>query len=111
MKHQAELDVPSYQSEKKGENSKAPTRCGNCNITVVKQNFSRHRKQCKLTTNAPVESVPTSLFEVPSINTYSDSFVANILAKFRNDEVGQICRTDSNTLKFFYKHRCKLDLG
>ena len=45
-----------------------------------------------------MESVPTSLFEVPSINTYSDSFVANILAKFRNDEVGPICRTDSYIL-------------
>ena len=38
-------DVPSNQSEKRG-NSKVLTRCSNCNITVVKRNFSRHRKQC-----------------------------------------------------------------
>ena len=69
--------------------------------------------QCKLTTSAPVESVPTWLFEVPSLKTYSDSFIINILAKFRNDEVGQIFRTDSNILligsMIYWKLHCKQD--
>lgn len=73
-KTQAELPQPVYQSEKSGKSKKALTRCSNCNITVVKRHFSRHRKVCSKTTNKPVQSIPTALFEVPEETSYCNGF-------------------------------------
>ncbi|XP_057293307.1 uncharacterized protein LOC130621949 isoform X3 [Hydractinia symbiolongicarpus] len=112
-KHQATLDEPTYQSEKKGKNSSPLTRCSFCNITVVKSNFSRHKLRCSLKTNEPVASIPNSLFQVPHLSNYDKEFQTNVLAKLRIDKIGEICRTDENILqiasKFFWKVKQKKD--
>ena len=111
-KNQAELTEPVYQSEKSVKSRKPLTRCSNCNITIVKRNFSRHRKLCCKTTNKPVQSIPTALLEVPQeINDCG--YKQNILAKIRNDEIGNLCRTDKIILligsKFYWKLKRKQD--
>ena len=105
--------MPVYQSEKKGKLKALLTRCSACNIIVLKLTFSRHRAKCLLSTNKPVESVPTTLLEVPSFATYNSGFTKYILGKFRNDKIGHICRTDEAILavgaKCFWKLHRKED--
>ena len=110
-KEQAECDNPLYQCEKKGTLAAPLTRCSFCNITIAKRYFSKHRKRCMLTTNNPVASIPTVLLEVPLLSSYSEGFKKNVLSKFRNDSIGQLCRTDENILlvgsKFYWKMQRK----
>ena len=112
-RHEATLDTPKYQSEKKAKNSKPLTRCNHCNVTVTKSNFSRHQKKCRKKTENPVVSVPLILYEVPSLDSFSKGYRENILSKLRDDKIGKICRTDQTILylgsKMYWKLQRKKD--
>ena len=97
-KKQAELEKPSYQSEKRTKKNSPLTRCSHCDKVLLTSNFSRHHSQCSLSTNNPVESIPLNLLKVPSDVKVTPKFQKNILRNFRNDEIGNVCRTDKNII-------------
>ena len=97
-KKQAELEKPSYQSEKSTKKNSPLTRCSHCDKVLLTSNFSRHHSQCSLSTNNPVESIPLNLLKVPSDVKVTPKFQKNILRNFRNDEIGNVCRTDKNII-------------
>ncbi|XP_057316739.1 uncharacterized protein LOC130657748 [Hydractinia symbiolongicarpus] len=112
-KQQAANDIPKYQSERDNKKGKPLSRCSYCDVVVIKENYSRHRKKCAETTNDHVTSVPLSLLEVKEHDGYNPVFLDRIVAKFRNDSIGKICRTDKTILLigscFFWQLKGKRD--
>ena len=112
-REQAVFDKPNYQREKKANVWKNLICCGFCNAFVGSRGFSRHQKNCQKHSSKKVISLPVDLMAVPNNGFISDDFKANILGKFRNNDIGRLVRRDEVILKigsvFYSKVKRKLD--
>lgn len=73
-----------------------PTRpgvvCGTCGGCFSKTYMHRHQRRC-VRKGAEQMTIPIEILR--SAQNVSDAFKSNILAKFSNDDIGYVCRTDA----------------
>ena len=102
---------PKYTSAKRGKEEKPLTVCSNCKITVMKYNFSRHKKLCQPASEESVISRPISTISIST--EYNEDYVTDILGKLRDDDVRNLIRKDSTLVligsKLFWAVRQKKD--
>ena len=89
---QMRMSTPVYQRERKTSNDSKLVLCGLCNGFYSKMYFKKHKYRCQGDSNSTACSIPLSLM-TPN-DDISEDFRRDILCKFRDTEVGDICRTD-----------------
>lgn len=67
--------------------------CGICSAFLVARFFSQHRRNCKGQSADIAIPLPLSMLKTQN-ETVSAEFRADILSKFRDDEIGQLCIAD-----------------
>ncbi|XP_030848126.1 uncharacterized protein LOC105437122 isoform X3 [Strongylocentrotus purpuratus] len=86
---------PQYQRERKCNTNDKMTICGLCKGFYSKPYFKRHKRYCRGDTAAEACAVPVSLLmSNVQVNEDVSEFTTEILSKFRDDEIGEVCRTD-----------------
>ena len=109
---QASLECPEYQREKKANVWKNLKCCGSCKAFIGTRGFNRHEKKCQENHCKKVVSLPMSLFECNKRMKLDEDFKSNILAKFRNNPTGTLCRKDEAIISigsvFYRKIKIKL---
>ena len=112
-KEEARKEKPDYHREKKAQKWKKVKLCGSCKGFIGTRGFSRHLNCCQPNSCKPSISIPASFLEVPSNLEIDEDFKNNILGKLRENEVGNLCRTDQTILKvgmmFYGKVKRKAD--
>ena len=86
-------DNPLYLRERRPTDlDDLPVVCGLCKGFYARKLFTRHKENCsaKKTTKCAV-ALPLSFFGQQEVDK---EFEQEILAKFQNDDVGNLCRTD-----------------
>ena len=107
---QATQSVPAYQRERKGSSDMCC--CSNCKGFYSKKQFHKHKEICRPnTSDDTLSSVPVDAFK--SMKTIEDEFTTEILAKFHNEEIGKVCRSDPTIVligrRRFQRNRGKVD--
>ena len=107
-------DNPIYQRKRKASHQNDFVKCSKCHITIQKRSFYRHRKVCAAKTRSHINTI----FSLRTFNSnlpshLSEDYKFNILEKFRNDYIGNLCRSDTILIEigkvFFGKIRRKKD--
>ena len=81
--------------------------CSECGALLSRSFFARHRQRCHRNSSSSVNilATPVTVLNPNCNNAYS----TDVLARFRNDEGGNICRSDSLCLlvgKILYQEAC-----
>ena len=90
---------PVYQRAKRADIWQIIVCCGSCKQFIASRGLSRHLKTCKGDRSQKVVSVPAALLEIPCSIEIDNDFKNNILAKFRDNEVGKLCVKDECILQ------------
>ena len=105
-KREAALVKPNYQRERTAVKWNKLLCCGTCKSFVASRGFNRHIKNCQKNHCRKAVSIPISLMEIPKELQFDEDFKLHIISKFRQNEVGKLCQTDSIILQIgsvFYR--------
>ena len=113
-RRQLNEDNPQFQRERKTKKEHHMTICGLCKGFFAKPYFKRHKKHCQGDTAAEACAVPVSLLVSDvHIDKEIPEFTKEILSKFHDDDIGELCRTDKVIVNFgkrvWMKERSKQD--
>ncbi|PIK49503.1 hypothetical protein BSL78_13608 [Apostichopus japonicus] len=93
-KEEAKKVNPVYQKERAFRTGSGKiVMCRNCSGFFSRRSIGRHTKICCKESGKEKAFVPISLLE--QLDSKDESFILDILAKLRDDEVGLMCRNDS----------------
>ncbi|PIK51101.1 hypothetical protein BSL78_12013 [Apostichopus japonicus] len=98
LKHntkQAKEENPVYERER-AQTTSSLIMCGLCNGFYSQTIFHRHKNRCQGESSRGACAVPLSLMSVEE--EVGPKFRDNILAKFNDDAVGTICRSDQDII-------------
>ena len=96
-------DKPVFETIKKGSTALKVVHFTKCNGSYPQKYFGRHKIACKDTDEADPKSVHITLVEADESTDFLD-----ILNRFHNNDVGNICRTDK-TVKLIGRHLWQKD--
>ena len=98
-KTEAQKKDPEFQREKRGIEKAGDKliHCGYCNSCVSSRQYWRHKLNCQKNSCQKTLSVAPINFAIPS--DVDTKFREDILDKFREDEIGRICKTDKTLLE------------
>nr|XP_054753532.1 uncharacterized protein LOC129259256 [Lytechinus pictus] len=113
-KKEARCDIPSFERERKSKCHKVVI-CGNCSGSYAQSYITRHKKACAEQSDSAASAVnlPAELLTLAKDADIGEDFVADILSKFRDDEIGDMCKTDPVLLtigrRLWSKQKRKVD--
>ncbi|XP_057311957.1 uncharacterized protein LOC130649644 isoform X1 [Hydractinia symbiolongicarpus] len=107
-KLQATTENPIFQGERQRKKYLELQRCNLCSAFISKRFFASHKRTCMRRQDAVPTGLPLSLDFLPMSLQMSDQFKEVILAKLRDDPVGNICRKDEMILRIGMKLFAKL---
>lgn len=84
----------------RGRSEKDVKMCTRCYGFFDKNQFNVHSKNCRVKGESGSYSVPVSMIKDKNKNDQMMEFVADVLRDMRNDEAGQLCKTDVHLKKF-----------
>lgn len=87
------MQSPIYQQERKTVQDWKLTMCGLCKGFYSQTYYKKHKYRCQGDSHSSACSVPLS-FMATAMDDISEDFRRDILCKFRETEIGDICRTD-----------------
>jgi len=96
-KRQMQRNVVDYHAERTKKDASKCVWCSSCHGFYSRSFFSRHRRKCTAHSGTAGVALPMRTILPLSV---SDEFKESILAKFRNDEVGAVCCSDSAIIQF-----------
>ena len=98
-KREARKANPEYQGQRILRKYIDRLRCSVCNAFVSKRFFSYHKRYClKKNDTSKVFGVPMCISDSDFPFKLSPKFLTEIVAKFRQDPVGNLCRVDKTIL-------------
>ena len=89
---------PTYLRERNSQLEKDPVMCTGCFGFYARSFFRRHELRCTKDSCASVMCVPINTMDSASLDSYSDDFKSFIIGKLRDDDVGQLIRSDPTIL-------------
>ena len=106
-------EKPAYECERRKSKDRKLVKCGDCSGFYSKSYFARHKKNCMGDRAQPPSAVPVELLATCARYSLSDKFKSEILARFSNDKVGNLCKSDKAIVRFgsrmFGKMKAKQD--
>ena len=103
---------PSLMRERNRNKNTRLVVCNTCNAMLVRQHFYRHKRLCRGDSALNPVALPLALLCSVKSNISQD-FRDNILGKFLDDDIGQICRSDETIIavgcRFYDKEKRKAD--
>ena len=106
---QATQPEPTYQRERKGLS--ALSCCSRRKGFYSSKQFHKHKDSCKGNTDDILSSVGVDAFK--TMGAVEDEFTTEILAKFHNDDIGKLCRSEPTIVligrRRFQRNRGKVD--
>lgn len=96
---EAKKESPKFQGQRMLRKYTDRYKCSVCNAFVSKRFFSYHKRYClKKNDTGKSFGVPMCTNDGDSFQNLSDKFLADIVAKFRQDAIGNLCRVDETIL-------------
>ena len=102
-KTQMKVEGHAYERERSRTNDDHLVLCNGCNGFYSKKYFARHSKQCKNDVASQPQALPVKHLMLLADDQVSDEFKADVLAKFSNNPVGDICRSDASIVMYGHK--------
>ena len=96
MKHNKQqlcLRNPKIERERNNKVDNKLVVCTACSGFFSAAFYYQHRKRCQAKPSLPAQNVPVTLL-MPATTDVSEHFRTEVLSKFRDDDIGQICQTD-----------------
>lgn len=113
-KKEARCENPSFERERKSTCPKVVI-CGNCSGSYAQKYITRHKRTCaeQSDSSASAVNLPAELLTLAKDADIGEDFVADILSKFRNDDIGEMCKNDPVLLqigrRLWSKQKRKVD--
>ena len=90
---------PLYERERSAKIENGISYCSHCLMFASRRYWHSHVKNCQQNSCQTIITVPVRVLQVPDDIKISDAFRTKTLAKFKTDNIGQICCTDPMILR------------